>query len=106
VERLDAFLSSGSQYFIHPRQQYPGNVWEENADVSWRNAVFALDENAKKTALEKVQRIWNREAPWVYIYEPALVHAVKSKWENVLPRSVPGYGLSAVLPRIFEKELR
>jgi len=105
IKQGDVFLSSGSRHLIEPGQLYPGREWESRLDAVWRVAVSTYDEETKKAALEKAQRIWIEEAPWVYTYAPAVIHAYKRTWGNMFPRSAEGYGLCAVLPRVYERNV-
>jgi peptide/nickel transport system substrate-binding protein len=103
IDQGAIFLSSGSQHIIEPGQDYPRREWEAYVDGAWNDAATALDEGVKKAAFELVQRTWIEEAPWVYTYSPAVVHAYKRRWGNIFPRSAPGYGLGAILPRIYQR---
>ncbi len=103
IEQGAIFLSNGSQHIIEPGQDHPGRDWEAYVDAAWSEATATLDEEVKKAAFEKVQRTWIEEAPWVYTYSSAVVHAFKRRWGNIFPRSAEGYGLGAILPRIYER---
>ena len=102
IDQSAIFLSSGSQHVIEPGQEYPRRRWETNVDSAWAEAATTLDEGLKKAAFELVQRSWIDEVPWVYTYSAAVVHAYRRRWGNIYPRSAEGYGLTAILPRIYE----
>ncbi|MBN1686758.1 MAG: hypothetical protein JW852_08895 [Spirochaetales bacterium] len=103
VDQGMIFLSSGSLHLIEPSQEYARRDWEVHLDAAWTDAAAAYDEQLKKRAFERVQRICLYQAPWVNTYAPAVVHAFRRKWENVFPRSASGHGLCAILPRIYER---
>lgn len=103
VDQGAIFLSRGSQHVIEPGQLYPRRKWEAYVDAAWNKAATTLEEEAKRAAFELVQRTWIEEVPWVYTYSAAVVHAYRRGWGNIFPRSVDGYGLTAILPRIYKR---
>lgn len=105
IDQGEIFTSGGNQHLIEPGQHYPRRDWEAFVDAAWENATATLDERIKKHAFESVQRTWIEELPWVYTYSAAVVHAYSKRWGNILPRSAAGLGLTAILPRLYEREL-
>ena len=103
IDQGAIFPSSGSRHLIEPGQDYPRREWEGRVDAAWNDAAITIDESVKKAVFEIVQRTWIEEAPWVYTYSAAVVHAYKLRWGNIFPRSAAGYGLTAILPRIYER---
>ena len=99
----NVYPSSGNLHMIEPNQTSPRREWEQIVDAAWDEANLTTDEEQRKRGFRTAQEQWIEQVPWAYTVNRAVIHAYKTKWENVKPQSVDGYSWETTIERIYLK---
>jgi peptide/nickel transport system substrate-binding protein len=89
---------------IEPSQESPRREWEERVDEAWQVANFTTDEEQRRRGWQTIQEIWIEEVPWVFTFNPAVIHAYDTRFGNIKPHPVDGLGFGGISTRIFVRD--
>ena len=103
ISGANVYPSSGNLHMIEPNQESPRRAWEAEVDAAWKVANNTTDEAQRTRGWETIQRIWADELPWIYTFNAALLGAYKTKFGNVYPQPVSGYGWDGIVHRLYLK---
>lgn len=103
ISSANVYPSSGNLHMIEPNQEEPRREWEQEVDEAWARANFTTDEEQRQAGYQELQRLWIENVPWVYTYNPAVMHAYTNDWGNRKPQPVDGYGAFRLLERIYQR---
>lgn len=103
ITAANVFPSRGNLHMIEPSQSSPRRDWERAVDEAWVEANETTDEAQRVRGYEKLQRIWIEEAPWIFTFNAAVIHAYKTNFGNIKPHPVNGYSWDGILSRVYVK---
>ncbi|CCY24484.1 aBC-type dipeptide transport system periplasmic component [Brachyspira sp. CAG:484] len=90
----NVWMSNGT---LHMFNQRPANytkddryVWEKQIDDLYIKGALATDFEARKKFYDEYQAIAYDEKPFVYIYSPIRIAAMRNKFKNIFPTSLGG----------------
>lgn len=90
----NVWMSNGT---LHMFNQRPANYtkddrysWEKEIDECYTRGALATDFETRKKFYDKYQAIAYEEKPFVYIYSPLVITAIRNKFKNVFPTSLGG----------------
>lgn len=90
----NVWMSNGTLHMFNQRpadytkdDRYP---WEKEIDYLYTQGALATDFENRKKFYDKYQEIAYDEKPFVYIYSPLRISAIRNKFKNVYPTSLGG----------------
>lgn len=90
----NVWMSNGTLHMFNQRpagytkdDRYP---WEKELDYLYTQGALATTFEARKKFYDKYQKIVYEEKPFVYIYSPLRITAIRTKFKNVFPTSLGG----------------
>lgn len=90
----NVWMSNGT---LHMFNQRPANYskddryeWEKEIDDCFIKGALATDFETRKQFYDKYQAIAYEEKPFIYIYSPLVITAIRNKFKNVFPTSLGG----------------
>lgn len=90
----NVWMSNGTLHMFNQRpadytkdDRYP---WEKEIDYLYTQGALATDFENRKKFYDKYQEIAYEEKPFVYIYSPLRISAIRNKFKNVYPTSLGG----------------
>ena len=102
----NVWYSSGP---LHIFNQRPSNrpvtdrlSWEKTLDEIFDKAALELDFKSRKKYYDEYQNIIHNEAPFIYLYSPVRIYAIRHKFKNLYPSSLSG--LTHNLDEIYEED--
>jgi len=98
----NVWKSSGSMHMWHPKQEKPATEWEREIDEIYEKASKILDRRERKRLYDRWQVIATEQLPFIYTVTPAVLVAVRDKFENLFP--TPLGGVFHNIDEIFVKE--
>ena len=88
-EQMNVWLSSGAQHAWWPREQKPATAWEAEIDRLELAQASEASREARKKAIDAVQRIAVEQEPIIYLVNPDYLGAVAARVKGALPSPVP-----------------
>ncbi|MEE3350415.1 MAG: ABC transporter substrate-binding protein [Candidatus Gastranaerophilaceae bacterium] len=64
--------------------------WEKNLDELFVKGALATDFNSRKKFYDEYQKIAYEEKPFIYIYSPLVISAIRTKFKNLYPSMLGG----------------
>lgn len=90
----NVWMSNGTLHMFNQRpagytkdDRYP---WEKELDYLYTQGALATTFEARKKFYDEYQKIVYEEKPFVYIYSPLRITAIRMKFKNVFPTSLGG----------------
>lgn len=90
----NVWMSNGTLHMFNQRPAgytkddcYP---WEKELDYLYTQGALATTFEARKKFYDEYQKIVYEEKPFVYIYSPLRITAIRTKFKNVFPTSLGG----------------
>ena len=90
----NVWMSNGTLHMFNQRpadytqdDRYP---WEKRIDYLYTQGALATDFESRKKFYDEYQAIAYEEKPFVYIYSPLIISAIRTKFRNVYPTSLGG----------------
>lgn len=90
----NVWMSNGT---LHMFNQRPAGytkddryLWEKELDYLYTQGALATTFEARKKFYDEYQKIVYEEKPFVYIYSPLRITAIRTKFKNVFPTSLGG----------------
>ncbi|TVR60094.1 MAG: ABC transporter substrate-binding protein [Spirochaetaceae bacterium] len=99
----NVYPSSGNLHMIEPSQESPRREWEAEVDRLWDYANLTTDEDQRVRGFRGIQEIWIEEVPWVFTFNPAVMHAYKTEWGNIYPHPVDGLSWDGIISRVYRR---
>lgn len=65
-------------------------VWEKRLDEIYDKGALAIDFDERKKYYDEYQQIAYEEKPFIYIYSPIVITAIRNKYKNVFPTTLGG----------------
>jgi peptide/nickel transport system substrate-binding protein len=86
-----------SQGTLHMFNQRPADYkkddrlnWEKELDVLFDKGALATDFNTRKKYYDRYQEIAYEEKPFIYLYSPLVISAIRTKFKNLYPSMLGG----------------
>lgn len=89
VEEMNIWLSSGAQHQWWPGQKTPATSWEARIDKLELEQASEPSREARKKAVDEVQRIAVEEEPIIYLVNPDYLAAISPALRGVQPVTAP-----------------
>jgi len=90
----NVWLSDGRLHMFNQRTPQEGKAgilpWEKELDYYFTKGALATKFEDRKKYYDKYQEIVYREKPFVYIYSPVRIVALRNKFKNIYPSSLGG----------------
>lgn len=90
----NVWLSDGRLHMFNQRTQEEGKAgilpWEKEIDYYFTQGALATKFEERKKFYDKYQEIVYDEKPFVYIYSPIRIVAMRNKFKNLYPSSLGG----------------
>lgn len=90
----NVWLSDGRLHMFNQRTPQEGKTnilpWEKELDYLYTQGALATKFEDRKKYYDKYQEIVYREKPFIYIYSPVIIVAVRNKFKNIYPSSLSG----------------
>ncbi len=90
----NVWLSDGRLHMFNMRTPQEGKIgilsWEKELDDCFTKGALATKFEDRKKHYDRYQEIVNREKPFVYIYSPVVIVAIRDKFKNIYPSSLGG----------------
>lgn len=90
----NVWMSNGTLHMFNQRpagytkdDRYP---WEKRIDYLYTQGALATDFEARKKFYDEYQAIAYEEKPFIYIYSPLRISAIRTKFKNVYPTPLGG----------------
>ncbi len=90
----NVWMSNGT---LHMFNQRPANytkddryLWEKEIDNLFIKGALATDFESRKNFYDEYQTIAYEEKPFIYIYSPIRISAIRNKFKNIFPTSLGG----------------
>ena len=90
----NVWMSNGTLHMFNQRpagytkdDRYP---WEKRIDYLYTQGALATDFKARKKFYDEYQAIAYEEKPFIYIYSPLRISAIRTKFKNVYPTPLGG----------------
>ena len=103
----NVWMSQGTLHMFNQRpagyQKDDRYNWEKELDELFIKGALATDFETRKKYYDKYQEIAYEEKPFIYIYSPLVISAIRTKFKNIYPSMLGG--LTHNIEEIFiEKE--
>lgn len=90
----NVWLSDGRLHMFNMRNPQEGKAkilpWEKELDECFTKGALATKFEDRKKYYDRYQEIVYREKPFVYIYSPVVIIAIRNKFKNIYPSSLGG----------------
>lgn len=90
----NVWLSDGRLHLFNQRTPQEGKAkilpWEKDLDYLYTQGALATKFEDRKKYYDKYQEIAYREKPFIYIYSPVIIVAIRKKFKNIYPSSLSG----------------
>lgn len=90
----NVWMSNGTLHMFNQRPaEYTKDdrySWEKELDYLYTQGALATTFEARKKFYDEYQKIVYEEKPFVYIYSPLRITAIRTKFKNVFPTSLGG----------------
>lgn len=90
----NVWLSDGRLHMFNQRSPKEGKAnilpWEKELDYLYTQGALATKFEDRKKYYDKYQEIVYNEKPFVYIYSPVRIVAIRNKFKNLYPSSLSG----------------
>src|SRR5574344_1967424 len=90
----NVWMSDGRLHMFNQRTTQEGKAkilpWEKEIDYLYTQGALATKFSERKKYYDKYQQIVYDEKPFVYIYSPIRIIAIRKKFKNVYPSSLNG----------------
>lgn len=90
----NVWLSDGRLHMFNQRTPKEGKAnilpWEKELDYLYTQGALATKFEDRKKYYDKYQEIAYREKPFIYIYSPIIIVAIRNKFKNIYPSSLSG----------------
>lgn len=90
----NVWLSDGRLHMFNMRTHQEGKAkilpWEKELDDCFTKGALATKFEDRKKYYDKYQEIVYREKPFIYIYSPVVIVAIRDKFKNIFPSSLGG----------------
>ena len=90
----NVWLSDGRLHMFNQRLPEEGKAnilpWEKEIDYYFTQGALATKFEDRKKYYDKYQEIVYREKPFIYIYSPIRIVAIRDKFKNIYPSSLGG----------------
>jgi len=90
----NVWLSDGRLHMFNQRTPDEGKanilLWEKELDEMFTKGALATNFEERKKFYDKYQEIVYREKPFIYIYSPVIIVAIRNKFKNIYPSSLGG----------------
>ena len=90
----NVWMSNGTLHMFNQRPAgYPKDdryKWEKELDEIFTKGALAIDFNSRKKYYDKYQEIVYEEKPFIYIYSPLVISAIRNKFQNIYPSMLGG----------------
>ncbi len=90
----NVWLSDGRLHMFNMRTPQEGKAkilpWEKELDECFTKGALATKFEDRKKYYDKYQEIVYREKPFIYIYSPVIIMAIRDKFKNIYPSSLGG----------------
>lgn len=90
----NVWMSNGT---LHMFNQRPAGyskddrlAWEKKIDILYTNGALATDFASRKKFYDEYQKIVYEEKPFIYIYSPLVISAIRNKFKNLYPSMLGG----------------
>ena len=90
----NVWMSDGRLHMFNQRTPQEGKVgilpWEKEIDYLYTQGALATKFEDRKKYYDKYQEIVYNEKPFIYIYSPVRIVAIRNKFKNLYPSSLDG----------------
>lgn len=90
----NVWMSNGTLHMFNQRlekdinsKRYP---WEKRIDYLYEQGALAVDFKDRKKYYDEYQAIAYEQKPFIYIYSPIRIVAIRNKFKNIFPSSLGG----------------
>jgi peptide/nickel transport system substrate-binding protein len=104
ISGVNVYPSDGNLHMIEPNQESPRRDWERRVDDAWVEANLTTDEAQRERGFQTIQETWIDEAPWVFTYNAAIMHAYSDSLGNIFPHPTEDYDWEGILHRLYFAE--
>jgi peptide/nickel transport system substrate-binding protein len=89
IEEMNFWLSSGPQHFWWPKEKSPATPWEARIDELELKQASESSRDARKKAMDEMQRIVRQEEPVIYLVNPDYLCAIAPSVKGAQPAVAP-----------------
>ncbi len=90
----NVWLSDGTLHMFNQRLEKdadsPRLDWEKKIDEVYIKGALETDFDARKKYYDKYQKIAYEQKPFIYIYSPVIITAIRTKFKNIYPSALSG----------------
>ncbi len=90
----NVWLSDGRLHMFNQRTPKEGKMnilpWEKDIDYMFTHGALATKFEDRKKYYDKYQEIVYNEKPFIYIYSPVIIVAIRNKFKNIYPSGLNG----------------
>ncbi len=90
----NVWLSDGRLHMFNMRSPQEGKIgllpWEKELDEVFTKGALETQFEARKKYYDRYQEIVYEQKPFVYIYSPTIIIAIRDKFKNIYPSSLGG----------------
>lgn len=90
----NVWLSDGRLHMFNQRTPQEGKQgilpWEKKLDEMFTKGALATKFEDRKKYYDRYQEIAYNEKPFIYIYSPVIIVAIRNKFKNIYPSSLSG----------------
>ncbi len=90
----NVWLSDGTLYMFNQRlegdEKSPRFDWENEIDEIYIKGALATSFEERKKYYDEYQRIAYEQKPFIYIYSPIIITAIRTKFKNIFPSGLTG----------------
>ncbi len=90
----NVWLSDGRLHMFNQRTPEEGKLnilpWEKEIDYMYTQGALATKFEDRKKYYDKYQEIAYEQKPFIYIYSPVIIVAIREKFKNIYPSSLSG----------------
>lgn len=90
----NVWMSDGTLHMFNQRLEKDKNSprlgWKNKSMKVYEKAALATDFEGRKKYYDEYQRIAYEQKPFIYIYSPIIITAIRNKFKNIYPSSLTG----------------
>ena len=90
----NVWMSDGTLHMFNQRLEGDENSsrfdWEKEIDEMYTKGALATSFEERKKYYDEYQRIAYEQKPFIYIYSPIIITAIRTKFKNIFPSSLTG----------------
>ncbi len=90
----NVWMSDGTLHMFNQRQEEDRESrrydWEKQIDEAYVKGALATNFEERKRYYDEYQRIAYEQKPFIYIYSPIIITAIRTKFKNVFPSALAG----------------